>query len=85
MEPSPFTHVSGMKNRFESLIRGLRDCGDEVSVITPCCNPPKHFHGAQVRTARCVSGVSGCGSGAERQERCLLLTACNACDLGPKA
>lgn len=24
VEPSPFSHVSGMKNRFECLIKGLR-------------------------------------------------------------
>lgn len=48
VEPSPFSHISGMKNRFESLIRGLRDEGDEVMVITPDPTPPKEFCGAKV-------------------------------------
>lgn len=50
VEPSPFTHVSGMRNRFQCLIKGLRDLGDDVTVVTPDTNPPKHFHGAQVGT-----------------------------------
>lgn len=48
VEPSPFSHVSGMKNRFESLIQGLRDAGDDVTVFTPDRHPPKEFHGAKV-------------------------------------
>lgn len=48
VEPSPFTHVSGMKIRFTNLIKGLRDIGDDVTVVTPCINPPKQFHGAKV-------------------------------------
>eukprot|EP00798_Chlamydomonas_sp_ICE-L_P022218 gene22218-29282_t len=49
VEPSPFSHVSGMKNRFESLIKGLTDEGDEVVVFTPDKNPPKDFCGAKLR------------------------------------
>jgi sulfoquinovosyltransferase len=48
VEPSPFSHISGMKNRFESLIKNLREAGDEVIVVTPDANPPKEFCGAQV-------------------------------------
>lgn len=48
VEPSPFSHVSGMKNRFECLIKGLRDAGDDVVVFTPDRAPPKEFHGARV-------------------------------------
>jgi hypothetical protein len=48
VEPSPFSHISGMKNRFESLIKTLREAGDEVMVITPDPTPPKEFCGAQV-------------------------------------
>ncbi|CAL8471117.1 g10659 [Coccomyxa elongata] len=48
VEPSPFSHVSGMKIRFSNLIKGLRQCGDDVMVVTPCINPPKTFHGAKV-------------------------------------
>lgn len=50
VEPSPFSHISGMKNRFESLIKTLREAGDEVMVITPDPTPPKEFCGAQVCT-----------------------------------
>ena len=73
VEPSPFSHVSGMKNRFECLIQGLRgtlpacgqrvallvwftyrtrgpvaELGDDVTVVTPDVNPPKHYFGARV-------------------------------------
>ena len=48
VEPSPFSHISGMKIRFLNLIKGLRDIGDEVTVVTPCISPPKQFHGAKV-------------------------------------
>lgn len=48
-EPSPFSHVSGMKNRFETLIQGLRAAGDDVMVFTPDRSPPAEYHGARVR------------------------------------
>ena len=48
-EPSPFSHVSGMKNRFECLIQGLRAAGDHVMVFTPDSNPPQEYFGAKVR------------------------------------
>lgn len=51
VEPSPFSHVSGMKIRFTNLIKGLRDIGDDVCVFTPCVDPPKTFHGAKVGAA----------------------------------
>ena len=76
VEPSPFSHVSGMKNRFECLIQGLRgslpvyavincwivrfslipeqsvaELGDDVTVVTPDVNPPKHYFGARVRSS----------------------------------
>jgi sulfoquinovosyltransferase len=37
-----------MKNRFESLIKTLREAGDDVMVVTPDPQPPKEFCGAQV-------------------------------------
>jgi len=49
VEPSPFSHISGMKNRFECLIRTLKEQGDDVIVFTPDRTPPKEFHGAKVR------------------------------------
>lgn len=48
VEPSPFSHISGMKNRFECLIKGLREEGDDVMVVTPDPQPPKDFFGAKV-------------------------------------
>lgn len=37
VEPSPFSHVSGMKNRFECLIQGLRGtifaCGQPAGLL----------------------------------------------------
>lgn len=51
IEPSPFSHVSGMKIRFSNLIKGLREVGDDVTVVTPCINPPRTFHGAKARPA----------------------------------
>lgn len=47
-EPSPFSHVSGMRIRFSNLIKGLRELGDDVDVFTPCVDPPATFHGAKV-------------------------------------
>jgi sulfoquinovosyltransferase len=49
VEPSPFSHVSGMKNRFECLIKGLRELGDEVMVFTPDPKPPLQWEGAKAR------------------------------------
>lgn len=46
-----------MKNRFECLIRGLREAGDDVLVITPDANPPKEYCGAKVRHGGRVPGA----------------------------
>lgn len=54
VEPSPFSHISGMKNRFESLIKGLREAGDDVMVVTPDPKPPREFCGAKVRARGAV-------------------------------
>ena len=48
VEPSPFSHVSGMKNRFLRLIENLTELGDDVVVITPDRNPPAEYAGAEV-------------------------------------
>ena len=40
-----------MKIRFSNLIKGLREVGDEVTVVTPCINPPRTFHGAKARAS----------------------------------
>jgi sulfoquinovosyltransferase len=57
VEPSPFSHVSGMKNRFLRLIENLVELGDDVVVVTPDRNAPATYHGAQ------VIGVSGLRTG----------------------
>ena len=51
---------AGMKIRFANLIKGLRQLGDDVMVVTPCINPPKTFHGAKVlqRPAHVLSSRS---------------------------
>ena len=48
VEPSPFSHVSGMRNRFLKLIEGLRAAGDEVLVFTPDEAAPSEWHGAKI-------------------------------------
>lgn len=57
VEPSPFSHISGMKNRFESLIKNLKDQGDDVMVFTPDPTPPKEFCGAQVSADARISSA----------------------------
>lgn len=48
VEPSPFTYVSGYKNRFQALIRYLVEAGDDVLVVTTGPMSPKEFAGATV-------------------------------------
>ena len=48
VEPTPFSHVSGMKNRFLRLIENLVDLGDDVVVVTPDRNPPAEYHGMAI-------------------------------------
>lgn len=66
VEPSPFSHISGMKNRFESLIKGLREAGDDVMVVTPDPTPPKEFCGAKVRPGRVGAAAKGREEGMRR-------------------
>jgi len=51
VEPTPFTHVSGYSNRFKTLLKYLREAGDDVLVITPdnSRDAPTEFEGAQIR------------------------------------
>jgi hypothetical protein len=58
VEPSPFSHVSGMKNRFLCLINGLRDQGDDVLVVTPDGAAPQEFNGAKVSQRAAIAAVS---------------------------
>lgn len=58
VEPSPFSHVSGMKNRFECLIKGLRQEGDEVLVVTPDPGAPPEYQGAKVSLHRLTAHSS---------------------------
>ncbi|KAA8519004.1 hypothetical protein F0562_016222 [Nyssa sinensis] len=48
VEPSPFSYVSGYKNRFQNFIRYLREMGDEVMVVTTHEGVPKEFYGAKL-------------------------------------
>lgn len=59
VEPSPFTYVCGYQNRFQSLIRYLKEAGTEVLIITPGRlitedlssserREPLEYHGAKV-------------------------------------
>ncbi|GAU13951.1 hypothetical protein TSUD_262780 [Trifolium subterraneum] len=48
VEPSPFSYVSGYKNRFQNFIKYLREMGDEVMVVTTHEGVPKEFYGAQL-------------------------------------
>lgn len=48
VEPTPFTYVSGYKNRFQTMIRHLVEAGDEVLVITTGPDAPAEFEGAKV-------------------------------------
>ncbi|CAN4118241.1 unnamed protein product [Withania somnifera] len=48
VEPSPFSYVSGYKNRFQNFIRYLREMGDEVMVVTTHEGVPQEFYGAKL-------------------------------------
>ncbi|KAJ8533917.1 hypothetical protein K7X08_007241 [Anisodus acutangulus] len=47
VEPSPFSYVSGYKNRFQNFIRYLREMGDEVMVVTTHEGDHPEFYGAK--------------------------------------
>ncbi|KAM7271167.1 hypothetical protein ACFE04_030381 [Oxalis oulophora] len=55
IEPSPFSYVSGYKNRFQNFIKYLREMGDEVLVVTTHEGVPEEFHGAKIIGSRSVS------------------------------
>lgn len=48
VEPSPFSYVSGYKNRFQNFIKYLREMGDEVMVVTTHEGLPEEFYGAKL-------------------------------------
>ncbi|XP_038721306.1 sulfoquinovosyl transferase SQD2-like isoform X2 [Tripterygium wilfordii] len=52
VEPSPFSYVSGYKNRFQNFIRYLREMGDEVMVVTTHEGVPQEFYGAKIIGSR---------------------------------
>ncbi|XP_010558362.1 PREDICTED: sulfoquinovosyl transferase SQD2 [Tarenaya hassleriana] len=52
VEPSPFSYISGYKNRFQNFIKYLREMGDEVIVVTTHEGVPQEFHGAKVIGSR---------------------------------
>lgn len=53
IEPSPFSYVSGYKNRFQNFIKNLREMGDEVMVVTTHDGTPMEFYGA-----KCIGSLS---------------------------
>lgn len=55
VEPTPFTHVSGYANRFNEMLRYLREAGDNVEVVTPDPEPeqaPKRRFGFKINNIR---------------------------------
>ncbi|XP_042039363.1 sulfoquinovosyl transferase SQD2-like [Salvia splendens] len=52
VEPSPFSYVSGYKNRFQNFIKYLREMGDEVMVVTTHEGLPEEFYGAKLIGSR---------------------------------
>jgi len=48
VEPSPFSHVSGMQGRFLRMVEDLTRAGDDVVVFTPDPDPPAEWGGARV-------------------------------------
>ncbi|XP_047978148.1 sulfoquinovosyl transferase SQD2-like [Salvia hispanica] len=52
VEPSPFSYVSGYKNRFQNFIKYLREMGDEVMVVTTHGGLPEEFYGAKLIGSR---------------------------------
>ncbi|XVF08253.1 hypothetical protein REPUB_Repub06bG0210800 [Reevesia pubescens] len=52
VEPSPFSYVSGYKNRFQNFIRYLREMGDEVMVVTTHEGVPQEFYGTKLIGSR---------------------------------
>ncbi|XP_075490772.1 sulfoquinovosyl transferase SQD2-like [Primulina tabacum] len=52
VEPSPFSYISGYKNRFQNFIKYLREMGDEVMVVTTHEGVPEEFYGAKLIGSR---------------------------------
>jgi len=52
VEPTPFTHVCGYANRFQEMLRYLKEFGDSVEIATPDDKPeaPKSFLGFPITT-----------------------------------
>lgn len=47
VEPTPFSYVSGYSNRYNEMLRYLKDAGDDVSIVTTddTKDPPKEAFG----------------------------------------
>ncbi|CAH9061252.1 unnamed protein product [Cuscuta europaea] len=48
VEPSPFSYISGYKNRFQNFIKYLRELGDQVMVVTTLQGLPQEFYGTKL-------------------------------------
>lgn len=54
VEPTPFSHVSGMANRFKEMLKFLKKAGDDVDILTvdsktPAKDLPNQFMGYPIR------------------------------------
>lgn len=54
VEPTPFNYISGYANRFQEMLKYLKQAGDDVSIFTADSdpNPPKSFLGFPILTHR---------------------------------
>jgi sulfoquinovosyltransferase len=53
VEPSPFTYISGYKNRFQEMLKYLKSTGDEVQILTPEKGPStQDFLGFPIHSLR---------------------------------
>ncbi len=52
VEPTPFGYTSGYSNRFKEMLQHIKDCGDDVHILTPddSRNPPTEYMGYPITT-----------------------------------
>lgn len=52
VEPTPFGYISGYSNRFKEMLQNIKNCGDDVYILTPddSPNPPNEFMGYPITT-----------------------------------
>jgi sulfoquinovosyltransferase len=54
VEPTPFNYISGYANRFQEMLKYLKEAGDNTHIITADCDtrPPSQFLGYPITTQR---------------------------------